>query len=245
MSTKHLTRSLLALALAGGGLAVASPAVADVAPGQACAGVADCRTVASVDVDGDGLFDDVALAPGSSPDTAQVLVSTATGQLATYEVPIDTYADESYGVENYGVDPWYGAAQIDGRPGDDLVFTSSVGAHATFSTVLSFTDGYLVELPAPGSPVDADPGLTQWVVDGSVSSNVGVTVETPGTVTVRSAVTDWEPTENPVYDASEQTWTFTDGTWVPAGPEVTSNPPVGSPLPQGFSGWHAVGLPVH
>lgn len=238
-TTQKITRSVLTLALVGAGLAVASPAVADVATGSACTGVADCRAVASADVDGDGLLDDVALAPGTDENSVQVRVLTSSGELATHEVPVDAYA-----TQNLGVDPWFGSAQIDERPGDELVLTSSVGAHTTFSTVLSSVGGELVELPAPGSSPTDDPGLTRWVVDGSASSNVGVTVERPGVVTIRSAVTAWEPQDAPVFDATEQTWISTDGVWTTSGPVSESTPPVDAALPQGFSGWHAIGLPV-
>lgn len=233
--SRKLTRIVLTAALVGAGTAVAAPAQADVDAGSACAGVDACASVASVDVDGDGLFDDVALAPTGGPGTQEVRVLTSTGQLATYQVPVDDHSHEP---------PYSGAARIDDRPGDDLVFTSSVGAHATFSTVLAFTDGYLVEVPAPGSSAMQEPGQTQWVVDGSISSNVGVTVEEPGVVTIRSAVTDWEPADAPVYEATQQTWSFSNGTWVSSGPVQESRPPVGTPLPQGFSGWHVSGLPT-
>lgn len=188
--------------------------------------------VAAVDVDGDGVVDEVFTSPTDDPDLIDVRVVTALGAELTRQVPVDSYRTD-------GAPDYRGATELDGEPGAELVFTSSLGAHTLWSTVLTVNSvGELVELPAPGN----DELTGQWVVDSSMSSNVGVTADAPGVVTVRTASADADFAN---YDTSEQTWSFSDGVWVTSGPVRESTQPVDAPLPAGFAGWHAPGLPVH
>ena len=142
-----------------------------------CTGVASCRQVASVDVDGDGTADDVALV-GETPaeGTAEVRVLTAPG-LLTATVRYDNVGNESI---------WKGAADVDGVPGAELVLLTTAGAHTLFEVVLTVRDGKLVVLPWPdpddGSGDGAAP--SSWIVDGAVNSGIGITCSPDKTVTI-------------------------------------------------------------
>jgi hypothetical protein len=61
---------------------------------------------------------------------------------------------------------WQGAAHLDGRRGSELVVGHTSGAHTLFFHALTWRDGRLVTLDAPGR------GVT-WVVDGAANVAIG------------------------------------------------------------------------
>lgn len=62
---------------------------------------------------------------------------------------------------------WQGTAQLDGRPGRELAFGRTQGAHTLFYTALTWRRGALVGLKPPR----AEGPL--WVIDGAWSIDVG------------------------------------------------------------------------
>ena len=143
-----------------------------------CTGIAACRQVTSIDVDGDGRPDDVALV-GETPDegTVGVRVRTVSGVL-TASVPHSFVGPEPL---------WKGATDIDGVPGAELVVLQVAGVHTLFETVLTVRDQKLVVLPWPEGDEQRGPEGTDpasWIVDGAHNSGLGITCSPDRTVTV-------------------------------------------------------------
>ncbi len=102
-------------------------------------GVVATRTV-HVDVDGDGHADEVTIEQ-NGPDTFVVNVVTHAGQDDVKQVT-STIDDD------WGVEPWYGAARLDRVPGHELLLLTSGGDGAMFR-VLTWRSGALVSERAP------------------------------------------------------------------------------------------------
>jgi hypothetical protein len=97
------------------------------------------RTV-HVDVDGDGQLDEVTVEQ-NAPHTYVINVVTAAGQ--------DDVAQVTSTIEDdWGVEPWYGAARLDGVKGYELLLLSSGGDGLMFR-VLTWRNGGLVREAAP------------------------------------------------------------------------------------------------
>jgi len=128
-----------ALALSGGLLVPASHAAA--ARPVALPSVVATRHVA-VDVDGDGHADDVTVEQ-NGPNTFVVNVVTYAGEddVAQFTSTID---------DDWGIEPWYGAAKLDGVKGYELIVLTSGGDGAMFR-VLTWRSGALVQERAPKS----------------------------------------------------------------------------------------------
>jgi len=93
-----------------------------------------------VDVDGDGMLDDVTVEQ-NAVHSYVVNVVTAAGQ--------DDVAQFSSTIEDdWGVEPWYGAARLDGTKGYELLLLTSGGDGLMFR-VLSWRNGALVWEKAP------------------------------------------------------------------------------------------------
>lgn len=188
--------TLTNLDVAGGPNAVSDAVVEDVRRGAAglpevptppsippaggvCTGVASCQKVASIDVDGDGIADDVALVDRRSDENkVDVRVLTASGLL---EQTVETY--NGFVAES----AWKGATDVDGIPGAELIILETSGAHTLFEKVLTVRNKKLMELPWPdpddGSTISGETP-TSWVVDGSATSGVGITCSPDRTVTI-------------------------------------------------------------
>lgn len=142
-----------------------------------CTDVAACREVASVDVDGDGKKDDVALV-GETPRAGTVIVrvKTATTVLTT-SVDYSNVGDRSV---------WKGSSDIDGVPGAELVILETAGAHVLVSTVLTVRDRKLVILPSPDEITlpDGEVVSRSWTEDGAVNYGAGITCSLDKTVTI-------------------------------------------------------------
>jgi hypothetical protein len=93
-----------------------------------------------VDVDGDGLADDVTVEQ-NGPDTFVVNVVTAAGtdDVAQFTSTID---------DDWGIEPWYGAARLDHVKGYELLLLTSGGDGVMFR-VLTWRAGALVAERAP------------------------------------------------------------------------------------------------
>ncbi|MGC3995212.1 MAG: hypothetical protein QM779_14045 [Propionicimonas sp.] len=126
-----------ALAVAGGMLvpsthaAIAAPSATQVAT----------RSV-SVDVDGDGAADAVTIEQ-SAPQTFVVNVVTAASESAVTTVTSSI-------IDDWGVEPWYGAAKLDHVKGKELLLLTSGGDGVTFR-VLTWRNHALVFERAPSS----------------------------------------------------------------------------------------------
>lgn len=135
-----------------------------------CTGVSGCTVVSRADVDGDGRADQVGVVQrglSSPPTKVTVRVRTAKGRTLT----------TSHEAWWYGRTTWHGAARMDGRAGYELVVGSSVGAHYMSFTVITYRNGRLTTLRAPGNAY-------RWGIDSSYSFNEGWTrtVSRAGTV---------------------------------------------------------------
>jgi len=97
------------------------------------------RTV-HVDVDGDGHSDEVTVEQ-NGPDTFVVNV-------VTYAGPDDVAQFTSTIDDDWGIEPWYGAAKLDGVKGYELLVLTSGGDGAMFR-VLTWRSGALVAERAP------------------------------------------------------------------------------------------------
>jgi hypothetical protein len=151
----RLLTSLTVLASALVGLA-APPA--DAAGPGVCDGVAGCRVVARVDVNGDGSRDSVGVAArGTAPDrSVLVRVRTSSDRI------VSVRAAAEFWVGSF----WHGAAHLDGRPGAELVVGYTVGAHTVFYRALTWRAGRLLTLGAPGPD-------TFWLVDSAAFVSLG------------------------------------------------------------------------
>lgn len=161
--------------LVGAPIIAASPAAA--APGV-CDGVARCRVVAHVDVNGDGTPDGVGIARrganGAERGAVIVRVRTRPGHIVSVRKKTESW---------YG-DPFQGTARVDGRPGKEIFVGHVLGAHTLFHRALTWRHGALVTLGAPGPGAD-------WVVDGSYAQDYGWrkrATDARGVITRRVAV---------------------------------------------------------
>ncbi|WP_369055290.1 hypothetical protein [Kineococcus terrestris] len=226
---------LLAVSACGDAASPGAPVAAPTPAPDACGDLAACRLLERVDVDGDGAADDVALVSAAAPgEGVEVRVATAAGALVTRAVPVDEWVGDGL-----GTDAWWGSTALDGEAGEELLLLSTVGAHTSWFTVLTWRAGALEVLSAPEP--DEFSGGQQWWVDASRASSAGVTVEEPGLVTWRTALVD-DALEG--LDTRERTYRWREGSWQPAGEAVTGRWSPDEPLPEGFQGWHAPGLPV-
>ncbi len=123
----------------------------------ACAGVSDCRIVASVDVDGDARADQVGWRQ-LSDRSIQIRVHTARAAIVTATVDVQLW---------WGGGAWGGASSVDGIPGAELLVGSAQGAHTPMYTMLTYRpDGLRVERsPSPLSPL--------WLVDAAYGDYIG------------------------------------------------------------------------
>lgn len=122
-----------------------------------CAAVADCRVVASADVDGDGRRDRIGWHQVSD-DVVQIRVRNADGALLTKRVGVHFW---------WGGGAWGGAARVDDRAGAELLVGSMQGAHTPMYTMLTYRAGALVVEASP-SPLSS-----RWQVDAAYGDYLG------------------------------------------------------------------------
>lgn len=137
---------LVRLAALGGALTLSAtmlaPATHAAAARPEAVPTAVATRVVQVDVDGDGHVDDVTVEQ-NGPHTFVVNVVTAAG--ADDVVQFTSTIDDDWGVE-----PWYGAARLDHVKGYELLLLTS-GADGAMFRVLSWHNGGLVFERAPKS----------------------------------------------------------------------------------------------
>jgi hypothetical protein len=192
---------LLPLAIGLG--AVALPAAPALAAGP-CAGVDRCHVVAHVDVDGNGTRDAVGLAR-TGKDGAAKGTATLRVQLGNRVVSTTKPTEYWYGAL------WNGAANVDGRRGKELFFGRTQGAHARLFQALTYRDGRLVALRAPGRGYQ---GL--WIVDSSamyVSGWLQRSTDPAGVVRFRHAERN-HGTEDSDFTGVVKTFRWTADGWV-------------------------------
>ena len=190
-----------------------------------CSGVSGCTVVAKRDVNGDGRLDPIGLArrgaKGAANGAVLVRVKIAAGRIVSKRF------DTSY----YYGPLWAGAARLDGRTGADLVIGQSSGAHTIFYRAVTWRDGELVTLSAPGT-------ATFWAVDAAYSVSIGWlqrSDDPAGRLTSRAA------------QRGSNGWkgTVTTYQWVPGGWDRLSSRTV-QPLAQrtaySWAGFHVPGL---
>lgn len=146
MGTVRTVVMVAAFTLAAGLLV---PSTAAVAATPRALPLIATRTV-TVDVDGDAAADTVTVAPIAS-GVFTVVVNTAAGELAAATL-------HSTIVDDWGIEPWYGAATLDGAKGHELLLLTSGGDGAMFR-VLSWRSGTLVWEAAPKSLMK---GANDW-----------------------------------------------------------------------------------
>jgi len=125
-----------------------------------CTGVAGCRVMAFGDVNGDGNRDAIGMvrhgANGAAEGSVIVRVKIRPGVIAS------AYTKTGYW---YG-SPWQGVATLDGRRGKEIVVGRTAGAHTQFYRALTWRQGGLTTLGAPGKGTD-------WIVDGAMRISIG------------------------------------------------------------------------
>lgn len=213
------------LLLAGCGGSTAEPAATDTAPGpaSACGEAADCAVVDRVDVDGDGLADEVGFVVESDE---QVVVRVGTADGRTMRRSLDTLW--------FPEGEFFGAAPIDGEPGAEIVVGTTMGAHTMFFTTLTVRGDDLVKLDAPGRE-------DEWMIDGAYSFHAGVTRRVVGDevlVTLRDA---GRVAVQPRFAGRDRTFVWRDGAW-----QLRSSTPRryrGERAVARIDGWHVEGLP--
>ncbi len=205
------------------------PAVPAAAAGP-CAGVARCRVVAHVDVDGDGTRDAVGLArTGGNGDPKGTV---------TLRVMLGNRLVAATRPTEYWYGPlWQGAANVDGRRGKELFFGRTQGAHAQLFTALTLRSGRLVTLRAPGRGYQ---GL--WIVDASVMYLTGWvrrTADPGGVVRFRHAERH-QPPEDSEFTGVVKTFRWTRDGWVRTA--VKRYPHAGEDRVAGWGGFQVAGL---
>lgn len=187
-----------------------------------CAGVARCHVVARADVNGDGARDVIGIArrgaEGAPHGAVLVRVKTGPGKVTAYRAATEYW---------YGP-VWQGVAPLDGRKGSEIVVGRLTGAHSQLYRALTWRDGRLVTLDAPGRGRFWYIDSAVWISagwqhragdpDGTIRrrvaerSTTGPTVKPfKGTVTTFTWTTDgWKRTGSKTYrvlsDAKAASW---------------------------------------
>lgn len=189
---------LATVVVAAGTLAVAGPA--DAAAAHVCTGVSACRVVSHVDVNGDGVRDSVGLARRGADGAASGSVIVRVQVAPRRVVQVTRRLEPFYG------SPWQGAAFIDGRRGAELMIGHVAGAHTQFFQALTWRNGRLVNLRAPGGGPD-------WVVDGAWSVSLGWqrrSTDPVGTVLRREA---YRNGSSKTFTGTVTTYRWSSGGW--------------------------------
>jgi len=195
-----------------------------------CAGLAGCHVKARADIDGDGSRDVVAIARrgGAGAPRGAVIV----------RVKVGPHRVESYRARTsywYGRKVWQGVADLDGRRGKEIVIGRTQGAHAQFYRSLTWFDGNLVMLNAPGK-------RRTWYVDGAVWISVGwqrLATDPAGTLRKRHAIRVGDAVTGR-FKGRIATFRWSDGRWKKVGTKTIF------PLPDErafrWGGFHITGL---
>jgi hypothetical protein len=205
-----------------------------------CVGAARCRQVATADVDGDRRPDQIGVVRlADSPYGQQnwaLRVLTARGRLGAIRQGPDTI---------YG-EPFFGAAEIDGVPGAELLMRMSSGPHSQWFRMYTWRGTRLT--------VERNPEITDgyqdygWVVDSAISEVVGLTCDRSGgrvSITSTALTPTGEGAFNSPgapYAGEIRTWRWSAGRWLADGTRSISVK-AGTPQFNAIAGWHCLGLP--
>lgn len=159
-----MRRRLLTLGIGGCALALLGlmAPVSAAGPGSptlgVCSGVDRCHIKAHVDVDGDGDKDAVGLARLRKDGHRYVIVrvKTSEGHITRVRRNLGTWLGS----------PWQGTAQLDGRPGREIVVGRVMGAHAELYRSITWRHGGLRTFDAPGRG-------GSWMIDSAVWTSMG------------------------------------------------------------------------
>lgn len=194
-----------------------------------CAGVSGCRVMAHADVNGDGVGDDIGMARrgGDSAPKGAVIVRVKTGPGSIASTRVAT---------QYWYGPlWQGVAVLDGKGGKEIVVGYTMGAHFQSYRALTWRDGDLVTLSAPGRD-------KYWGIDGAVWISMGwqrLTSNPAGTIRKRVAVRTGDATTSP-FKGRVTTFKWRPGGWNVAATKTFN------PLPDrtaySWGGFHVPGL---
>jgi hypothetical protein len=188
-----------------------------------CAGVADCKVVASPDVDGDGVRDQVGFVVASKRQVV-VHVRTASGESTQRSLDVLWFPRGEF----------YGAAPIDGRPGEELVVGTTMGAHTLFFTTLTVQNGRLELLAPPG-------GEDDWMVDAAFSFHAGVTREVRDGQVFVTLQDAGRRGVRPLFVGRDRTYVWRAGGWQER--STTRERYRGEDAVASVGGWHVQGLP--
>ncbi|GAB3248787.1 hypothetical protein [Kineosporia babensis] len=230
-------RAIATAALAAGlttGSLVATTESAQAAPSPrtACSGLADCRIVKQIDVDGDGAKDEVGVRQ-SSRTSLQFRVLTARKRLLVKRMRIE---------RGVGQGAYFGAARIDGVRGAELVYAYAVGANTVWYKTLTYRQGRLVLVKSPLSEVYF-PG--QWPLGSSYGLFSGVTRKVKNgnvSVTFHDGVRDHAGDRGWDIVSTTYVWRKKTGGWEQQSVRslhTRSEKKVSAH----YQGWHVPGLP--
>lgn len=217
------------IALAAVLASLVAPAAA--LPAEAAAPTCAGRVVARTDVDGDARRDTVALQQVGFDEFEprfRLCVKTATGK-------VSTITDTAFTSLN-GHAPYYGAAGLDGAPGNEIVLRAGIGAHSQLFHVYSWKGGRLVRQNSP------DRRQPEWYIDWAASVIQGYRFYTSrGTRYVVATYGEKSPTA-PTFRARQTTFRWSKGGWARATTRTVTFRE-DSKTAEGVFGWHGVSLP--
>jgi hypothetical protein len=218
------------LAMSSSASPVAGRVVVQHAQQGVCAGVRGCHVVGHADVNGDGSPDPIGIADRGQDGAVAggVIVRVKTGRGTVASVFRTTHG--WYGTR------WQGVANLDGRKGKEIVVGRVMGAHAQFYQVLTWRQGRLALLDAPGQ-------RKWWYIDGAVWISAGwlrLPGDDLGTITKRVAVRTGDATESP-FTGKVTTYSWARGGWHQTGSKTFS--PLAEERAYRWGGFHIPGLP--
>jgi hypothetical protein len=210
------------------------------APPSLCGNLPRCGQVATADVDGDRRPDRIGLARlTDSPDGLQnysLRVLTARGRLGVARQGPDVI---------YG-EPFFGAAEIDGVAGVELLMRMTSGPHTQWFQMYTWRGTRLIVERNPEIP----DGYQRygWPVDSAFSAAVGLTCDRSyGVASIIStsltpAGRDYFTNPNARHSGEIKTWRWSETKWIPDGTRPISMR-AGTPDFRAVPGWHCPGLP--
>lgn len=200
-----------------------------------CSGSAGCSRVANVDVDGDGRADQVGLVNKNLHGGGSITVRVHTANGLTTQTT-------GRHVRWFGK-PYFGATQLDGEQGVELVVGDTMGAHYEQFRVLTLRNGKLVTLPAPPlvwTKQGIRASTSRWGVDGSWAFNIGVTRRVAGGGTVTVTLTSLERRQSGRgHTGHATTYRWHNGQWVHLSSQTLHT---STKTAYAAGGWHLHGL---
>jgi len=184
------------------------------------------RTVARVDVDGDGGRDLVGYRVLHGD---RVRISVRTGSSGTDRRLLDTGLWPGRGGD------WHGVAPLDGQPGAELVVGTTMGAHTPLFTVLTMRDGRLWVQPSPVS------GAREWYVDAFAGGYAGWTRTSTDNEVWAVSRTVFRAGSGRLWEGEQRRFRWGSDGWVGDGRRALRVR--GQRAASRIGGWHVPGLP--